>query len=71
MNSGDNGWQLNPPEEAARKLAISRATLYTLLAAGEIESVKIGKSRRIPDSALAAYVARLRGEQADDPKPAA
>jgi excisionase family DNA binding protein len=50
------------PEEAADALGVSRARLYQLLAAGEIGSVKIGASRRIPSADLRAYVARLRAE---------
>lgn len=49
------------PEDAAEALAVSRSRLYELLAAGEIDSVQIGRSRRIPAEALAAYVDRLRG----------
>lgn len=53
------------PQEAARVLGISRATLYELLRAGAVESVRIGRSRRVPAAALAAYVDRLRGQAAD------
>jgi len=51
---------LHPPEEAARLLTISRSQLFELLALGEIESVKIGRLRRIPHDALVAYIKRLR-----------
>lgn len=51
------------PERAAERLDVSRTTLYELLAAGEITSVKIGRSRRIPAAALADYVDRLRDQQ--------
>ncbi|MFF5201746.1 helix-turn-helix domain-containing protein [Micromonospora parva] len=50
-------------EESAQKARISRAKMFQLLKAGEIESVKIGRSRRIPAEALGAYVDRLRSEQ--------
>ena len=50
-------------KEAAKRLSLARSTLYQLLTAGEIESVKIGGCRRIPLDALAAYVQRLRQEQ--------
>lgn len=49
------------PEDAAAALDISRAKFFQLLAAGEIESVQIGRSRRVPAEALVAYVQRLRG----------
>jgi excisionase family DNA binding protein len=48
------------PERAAERLDIGRTLLYELLASGEIESVKLGRNRRIPAEALAAYVDRLR-----------
>lgn len=57
-------------DEAAEELGISRARLYRFLAAGEIASVKIGASRRIPASALDAFVARLCEEQGCDIAPA-
>lgn len=50
------------PEEAADALGIGRSLLYQLLARGELESVKIGRCRRIPADALQELVARLRGE---------
>ena len=51
------------PSEAAESLGISRARLYQLLAGGELGSVKIGASRRIPAAELDAFVRRLRSEQ--------
>jgi excisionase family DNA binding protein len=47
------------PEVAAELLAVSRDKLYELIMTGELESVKIGTSRRIPPGALVRYVARL------------
>ncbi|MEX0781285.1 MAG: helix-turn-helix domain-containing protein [Dehalococcoidia bacterium] len=44
------------PEQAARSLAISRASLYALLAKRELPSMTIGRSRRIPASALERFV---------------
>jgi excisionase family DNA binding protein len=41
------------PADAARILRVCRATIYNLIAAGDIASVKIGRSRRIPISELA------------------
>lgn len=40
------------PAEAAEALGISRATIYNLLARGEIKSTTIGRSRRIPCTEL-------------------
>ncbi|WP_239341672.1 helix-turn-helix domain-containing protein [Frankia sp. CiP3] len=47
--------------EAADLLGVSRTTVYELLNAGQLESVRIGRSRRIPRAALVAYVDRLCG----------
>jgi excisionase family DNA binding protein len=49
------------PTEAAELLGVGRSTVYELLNAGDVESVRIGRSRRIPYAAVVAYVARLRG----------
>jgi excisionase family DNA binding protein len=48
------------PEQAATSLAIGRTKVYELLRYGELESVRIGSSRRIPASGLEEYVRRLR-----------
>ena len=50
-------------EEAARRLSLGRTTVYALLKDGQITSVRIGRLRRIPAEALAAYTARLIAEQ--------
>jgi excisionase family DNA binding protein len=47
------------PEQAATKLATGRTTVYALMASGELRSVKIGRSRRVPVAALEEYVGRL------------
>lgn len=52
------------PEHAAELLAVGRTKLYELLRTGALESVRIGAARRIPAAALAAYVDRLRQEEA-------
>jgi excisionase family DNA binding protein len=54
-------------EEAAALLRIGRSRVYDLIASGEIESVKIGGSRRVPRDAAEAYVRRLVAEQGADP----
>lgn len=54
------------PEDAAELLAVGRTKLYELLRTGALESVRIGAARRIPASALTAYVERLRRDEAAD-----
>ena len=49
--------------EAARKLGIGRSHFYRFVLRGDIESVKLGKSRKIPPDALDAFIERLREEQ--------
>jgi excisionase family DNA binding protein len=44
------------PTEAARLLGISRSKLYELLAAGEIPTIHIGRSVRIPLAQLKEWV---------------
>ncbi|GAA1870939.1 hypothetical protein GCM10009836_59540 [Pseudonocardia ailaonensis] len=51
-------------EEAAERLGIGRTLMYALVSAGAVESVRIGRLRRVPTDALATYVEGLRGEAA-------
>ncbi len=44
--------------EAAETLGLSRSTVYSLLDSGQLESRKIGASRRIPLAAIEDYVNR-------------
>ena len=46
-------------EEAAKRLQVCRATMFKLIGSGEIESVQIGRLRRVRPSALDDYVDRL------------
>ncbi|MDX3855034.1 excisionase family DNA-binding protein [Streptomyces sp. AK02-01A] len=47
-------------EEAARRLRIGRTLCYSLVSSGQIESVTVGRLRRIPADAVIDYVAQLR-----------
>ncbi|MGG7573566.1 helix-turn-helix domain-containing protein [Streptomyces sirii] len=47
-------------EEAARRLRIGRTTCYGLIRSGELESIDVGRLRRVPADAPAAYLARRR-----------
>lgn len=45
-------------EEAARILSLSRSTIYEMMDAGELPSVRRGAARRIPVAALREWVVR-------------
>jgi excisionase family DNA binding protein len=61
-----SGRALLTVEEAARRLSVGRTTMYALIGAGAIKSVKVGRLRRVPADALTGYVARLgAGQRAD------
>ena len=47
-------------EEAARRLQIGRTTCFALSRSGALESLMIGRLRRVPADAPAAYIARRR-----------
>jgi excisionase family DNA binding protein len=47
-------------EEAAERLSIGRTKAYELMDTGALESVTIGRCRRIPAEALEPFVAMLR-----------
>ncbi|MGW5748672.1 helix-turn-helix domain-containing protein [Amycolatopsis sp. NPDC003861] len=46
-------------EEAGERLGIGRTTAYSLVRSGALESVRIGRLRRISVSAIDAFAARL------------
>ena len=50
------------PEEAARRLSVGRTTIYELMASGELQSVNIGRCRRVPVSSLSSFVNKLIGD---------
>lgn len=52
--------------EAARLLAVSRSSLYRLLAAGALPSLTIGHVRRVPRDAVAQFIdERVRQNKAE------
>jgi excisionase family DNA binding protein len=48
--------------EAARRLGIGRSHAYIYVLRGELESIKLGRSRRVPIEAIDDFVERLRSE---------
>jgi excisionase family DNA binding protein len=50
-------------EEAAQRLSIGRTYMFALLRDHVIESVKVGRLRRVPADAITAYITSLTTEQ--------
>ena len=46
--------------EEAELLGIGRTLMYSLVASGEVESVQIGRLRRVPTDALDDFLSRHR-----------
>lgn len=51
-------------EQVAKMLNISRDKVYYLLRTRQLRSIKIGKSRRVTDQHLAAFIASLEDSAA-------
>lgn len=51
------------PEEAAQVLAVSRATIYVLLARGELRAIHIGRAARIPAAELERWLGEKLAQQ--------
>jgi excisionase family DNA binding protein len=51
-------------EEAAHRLGIGRTVMYRLVSTGAVESVTVGRLRRIPSECLDEFVSMLRRAQA-------
>lgn len=68
MNRQDHQAAIVPlllrPEEAALMLGIGRTKVYELIRSGALRSVRVGGLRRIPATALTAYVAELEEQEA-------
>lgn len=67
---GEEALDLLRVPEVARRMSLSKATIWRLVYAEEkepgtgLESVKVGRSRRVAPEAIDAYKKRLRGAQA-------
>jgi excisionase family DNA binding protein len=57
---GEEALDLLRVRDVAKRLAVSEVTVWRLIRSGELESVKIGRSRRVAPAEVAAYVAGLR-----------
>ena len=47
-------------EEAADRLGVGRTVMYALVSSGAVESVRIGRLRRVPADALVTFLDELR-----------
>jgi excisionase family DNA binding protein len=53
------------PAEAAEAIGVSRSRMYELLASGELPSIRVGRTVRVPVAALQAWIAeRLKQNDA-------
>ena len=52
--------------EVAERLGCGRTFVYELISSGELETVKLGRLRRVPVAALDALIERLRACAGDD-----
>jgi excisionase family DNA binding protein len=50
------------PEQAAHELGLGRTRLFDLIRSGALQSIQIGRSRRISRKALERFVAQLESE---------
>jgi excisionase family DNA binding protein len=48
--------------DAGRRIGVSRAFMYELIGKGVIESVHVGRLRKVPTAALAEFVQRIRDD---------
>lgn len=60
MVTATTGPVLLTPEEAAEALRLGRSKVYDLIRTGELESVKVGRCRRVPVTALVLFIDTLR-----------
>lgn len=63
MAHNDNA-RLMTVQHAADEMAVSRWTVYRLIWDGHVQSVQIGRSRRVVRASLEAYLAGLIDEAA-------
>jgi excisionase family DNA binding protein len=47
-------------EQAAERLGVGRTVMYALVSSGAVESIQIGRLRRVPADALVTFLDELR-----------
>ena len=53
------------PIEAAEMLGLSRAQVYSLCSRGDLPSVRMGASVRLPEEDVLRYIERLKSESTE------
>lgn len=48
--------------DVVRRLQLGKTKIYELIATGELEAVKIGDARRVPEEAVDDFIAKRRAE---------
>jgi len=54
--------QLHTVETVQQRLSVGRSTVFSLIASGELRSVKVGRRRLVTESSLAEFIDRLEAE---------
>lgn len=58
-------------KQVAARLAIGRTTVYELIGRQEIRTIKIGRARRVPESAIDQWIARQLNSEETEMQPQA
>ncbi len=51
--------RLHPVEGVMERLCLGRSTVFNLIASGQLRSVKVGRRRLVPESAIADFINQL------------
>ena len=62
ITPGPSTTRLNPLEAAMERLNLSRSTIFALIGSGKLRTVKVGRRRLVPESAIGEFIERLESE---------
>jgi excisionase family DNA binding protein len=57
--------RLNPVEAVMERLCLGRSTVFALMASGQLRSVKVGRRRLVPESAIVEFIHNLESTGGD------
>lgn len=60
MSDTDTAVLLDVWPEAGKRIGLGRTKTWELVRSGELETVRIGRRRKVPTDAITEYVERLR-----------